>query len=64
MTGMHEHSSIHRRLATLGDAIDAALTSSPCAGPTFGLPGLDLAAGRLQAGSPSWQCLRRLAEVR
>ncbi|MFJ8158435.1 DnaB-like helicase C-terminal domain-containing protein [Streptomyces sp. NPDC094468] len=42
--------SMPRRLATLGDAIGAALSSTPVAGPSFGLPGLDVVAGRLQAG--------------
>ncbi|MEV6654150.1 type II toxin-antitoxin system prevent-host-death family antitoxin [Streptomyces sp. NPDC051219] len=39
-----------RRLATLGDAIGAVLTSGPAGGPTFGLPGLDAATGGLQPG--------------
>lgn len=42
--------SMPRRLATLGDAIGTALSSAPASGPTFGLPGLDLVAGQLQAG--------------
>ncbi|MFE7958630.1 DnaB-like helicase C-terminal domain-containing protein [Streptomyces sp. NPDC057413] len=45
-----ERSSVPRRLATLGDAIGAVLTSGPAGGPRFGLPGLDVVAGRLQAG--------------
>ncbi|MFJ9752624.1 DnaB-like helicase C-terminal domain-containing protein [Streptomyces chartreusis] len=49
MTGTHER-SMHRRLATLGDAMGAMLTTSPAAGPTFGLPGLDRIVGRLSAG--------------
>ncbi|MFE7856166.1 DnaB-like helicase C-terminal domain-containing protein [Streptomyces sp. NPDC057403] len=39
-----------RRLATLGDAIGAALTSGPVGSTTFGLPGLDAATGGLQSG--------------
>ncbi|MFG3323571.1 DnaB-like helicase C-terminal domain-containing protein [Streptomyces sp. NPDC048171] len=39
-----------RRLATLGDAIGAALASGPAGGPTFGLAGLDAATGGLQPG--------------
>ncbi|WP_405594616.1 DnaB-like helicase C-terminal domain-containing protein [Streptomyces sp. NBC_01092] len=50
VTGKRERSNVHRRLATLGDAIGAMLTTGPAAGPAFGLPGLDIAAGRLQAG--------------
>ncbi|MGX5183074.1 DnaB-like helicase C-terminal domain-containing protein [Streptomyces avermitilis] len=42
--------SAPRRLATLGDAISAALASGPTGGPTFGLPGLDAATGGLQSG--------------
>ena len=42
--------SAPRRLATLGDAIGAALASGPAGGPTFGLPGLDAATGGLQSG--------------
>ncbi len=49
VTGTHER-SVHRRLATLGDAIGAMLTASPAAGPMFGLPGLDSVVGRLPAG--------------
>ncbi|WP_369275939.1 DnaB-like helicase C-terminal domain-containing protein [Streptomyces sp. R11] len=50
VTGKRERSSVHRRLATLGDAMGTMLTTGPATGPTFGLPGLDTAAGRLQAG--------------
>ncbi|MFJ9721587.1 DnaB-like helicase C-terminal domain-containing protein [Streptomyces sp. NPDC101209] len=39
-----------RRLATLGDAIGAALTSGPVGSTTFGLAGLDAATGGLQSG--------------
>lgn len=45
-----DRNSAPRRLATLGDAIGAVLTSGPSGGPTFGLPGLDAAAGGLQSG--------------
>ncbi|MFE4581936.1 DnaB-like helicase C-terminal domain-containing protein [Streptomyces chartreusis] len=50
VTGNQERKSVHRRLATLGDTIGAVLTATPAAGPTFALPGLDSAAGPLQAG--------------
>ncbi|WP_369275981.1 DnaB-like helicase C-terminal domain-containing protein [Streptomyces sp. R11] len=50
MTSKRERRSVHRRLATLGDAMGTMLTTGPATGPTFGLPGLDTAAGRLQAG--------------
>ncbi|MFD5013756.1 DnaB-like helicase C-terminal domain-containing protein [Streptomyces chartreusis] len=49
VTGTHER-SVHRRLATLGDAIGAMLTTGPAVGPMFGLPGLDRVVGRLPAG--------------
>jgi antitoxin (DNA-binding transcriptional repressor) of toxin-antitoxin stability system len=39
-----------RRLATLGDAIGAVLTSGQAAGPLFGLSGLDAAMGGLPSG--------------
>ncbi|MFF7145728.1 DnaB-like helicase C-terminal domain-containing protein [Streptomyces sp. SID2888] len=45
-----DRDSAPRRLATLGDAIGAVLTSGPASGPTFGLPGLDAATGGLQPG--------------
>ncbi|MFD3622329.1 DnaB-like helicase C-terminal domain-containing protein [Streptomyces sp. NPDC058676] len=45
-----DRGSAPRRLATLGDAIGAVLTSGPAGGPTFGLPGLDAATGGLQPG--------------
>ncbi|WP_260848429.1 DnaB helicase C-terminal domain-containing protein [Streptomyces sp. SLBN-118] len=49
--GNPERDSAPRRLATLGDAIGAVLTSGPAAGgPMFGLPGLDAATGGLQPG--------------
>ncbi|MFD7205746.1 DnaB-like helicase C-terminal domain-containing protein [Streptomyces sp. NPDC059893] len=46
----NQDSRAPRRLATLGDAIGAALNSGPADGPTFGLPGLDAATGGLQPG--------------
>ncbi|MEU5059878.1 MULTISPECIES: DnaB-like helicase C-terminal domain-containing protein [Streptomyces] len=46
----NQDSPAPRRLATLGDAIGAALSSGPAGGPTFGLPGLDAATGGLQPG--------------
>ncbi|MFE7274778.1 DnaB-like helicase C-terminal domain-containing protein [Streptomyces sp. NPDC057623] len=48
--GRSERESAPRRLATLGDAIGAALTSGPVGSTTFGLPGLDAATGGLQSG--------------
>ncbi|MEU3444176.1 type II toxin-antitoxin system prevent-host-death family antitoxin [Streptomyces griseoincarnatus] len=45
-----ERSSAPRRLATLGDAIGAVLTSGQAAGPLFGLSGLDAATGGLPSG--------------
>jgi prevent-host-death family protein len=48
--GNPDRDSAPRRLATLGDAIGAVLTSGPSGGPTFGLPGLDAATGGLQPG--------------
>ncbi|MFI2765095.1 DnaB-like helicase C-terminal domain-containing protein [Streptomyces echinatus] len=42
--------SAPRRLATLGDAIGAVLTSGQAAGPLFGLSGLDAATGGLPSG--------------
>ncbi|MFF3326972.1 DnaB-like helicase C-terminal domain-containing protein [Streptomyces sp. NPDC002889] len=48
--GNPDRDSAPRRLATLGDAIGAVLTSGPAGGPTFGLPGLDTATGGLQPG--------------
>ncbi|WP_307618707.1 type II toxin-antitoxin system prevent-host-death family antitoxin [Streptomyces sp. V3I7] len=39
-----------RRLATLGDAIGAVLTSDQAAGPLFGLSGLDAATGGVPSG--------------
>ncbi|MFJ8637340.1 DnaB-like helicase C-terminal domain-containing protein [Streptomyces sp. NPDC093568] len=45
-----QRESAPRRLATLGDAIGAALNSGPVGGPAFGLSGLDAAAGGLQSG--------------
>ncbi|MEH0415928.1 DnaB-like helicase C-terminal domain-containing protein [Streptomyces sp. B21-083] len=44
------HERAPRRLATLGDAIGAALISGPVGSTTFGLPGLDAATGGLQSG--------------
>ncbi|MGW1811547.1 DnaB-like helicase C-terminal domain-containing protein [Streptomyces sp. NPDC002078] len=48
--GNQDRSSAPRRLATLGDAIGSVLTGGPVGGPTFGLPGLDVATGGLQPG--------------
>ncbi|MFI5825508.1 DnaB-like helicase C-terminal domain-containing protein [Streptomyces rishiriensis] len=48
--GHSERERAPRRLATLGDAIGAALTSGPVGSTTFGLPGLDAATGGLQSG--------------
>ncbi|WP_225882140.1 DnaB-like helicase C-terminal domain-containing protein [Streptomyces aureocirculatus] len=48
--GNQDRGSTPRRLATLGDAIGSVLTHGPAHGPTFGLPGLDTAAGGLQRG--------------
>ncbi|MGP4091561.1 type II toxin-antitoxin system prevent-host-death family antitoxin, partial [Streptomyces sp. KR55] len=48
--GHSERESAPRRLATLGDAIGAALTSGPVGSTTFGLPGLDAATGGLPSG--------------
>ncbi|MFD4878575.1 DnaB-like helicase C-terminal domain-containing protein [Streptomyces sp. NPDC058420] len=45
-----DRGSTPRRLTRLGDAMGAALTAGPAAGPTFGLPGLDAATGGLQPG--------------
>ncbi|WSB58649.1 type II toxin-antitoxin system prevent-host-death family antitoxin (plasmid) [Streptomyces cellulosae] len=45
-----ERDSAPRRLATLGDAIGAVLTSGQAAGPLFGLSGLDAATGGLPSG--------------
>ncbi len=45
-----ERASAPRRLATLGDAIGAVLTSGQAAGPLFGLSGLDAATGGLPSG--------------
>lgn len=45
-----ERGSSPRRLATLGDAIGAVLTSAPAAGPAFGLRGPDAATGGLPSG--------------
>lgn len=45
-----EGDSAPRRLATLGDAIGAVLTSSQAADPLFGLSGLDAATGGVQSG--------------
>ncbi|MFG2557001.1 DnaB-like helicase C-terminal domain-containing protein [Streptomyces sp. NPDC048581] len=45
-----DRGSSPRRLATLGDAIGAVLTSAPAAGPAFGLRGLDAATGGLPSG--------------
>ncbi|WP_240469237.1 DnaB-like helicase C-terminal domain-containing protein [Streptomyces sp. OM5714] len=47
---VNSQGSTSRRLATLGDAIGSVLTGGPAGGPTFGLPGLDTAAGGLQRG--------------
>ncbi|MEU8990451.1 DnaB-like helicase C-terminal domain-containing protein [Streptomyces sp. NPDC048558] len=48
--GTQDRGSAPRRLATLGDTISSVLASGPAGGPTFGLPGLDAAAGGLQPG--------------
>ncbi|MFF7987183.1 DnaB-like helicase C-terminal domain-containing protein [Streptomyces sp. NPDC007901] len=48
--GHSERERAPRRLATLGDAIGASLTSGPVGSTTFGLPGLDAATGGLQSG--------------
>jgi antitoxin (DNA-binding transcriptional repressor) of toxin-antitoxin stability system len=48
--GTQDRGSAPRRLATLGDTIGSVLASGPASGPTFGLPGLDAAAGGLQPG--------------
>lgn len=48
--GHAERERAPRRLATLGDAIGAALTSGPVGSSTFGLPSLDSATGGLQSG--------------
>ncbi|MFE9018122.1 DnaB-like helicase C-terminal domain-containing protein [Streptomyces sp. NPDC007808] len=48
--GTQGRGSAPRRLATLGDTIGSVLASGPASGPTFGLPGLDAAAGGLQPG--------------
>ncbi|MGW1003088.1 DnaB-like helicase C-terminal domain-containing protein [Streptomyces sp. NPDC002520] len=45
-----ERDSAPRRLATLGDAIGAVLTSGQVTGPLFGLSGLDVATGGLPSG--------------
>ncbi|MBT2509430.1 AAA family ATPase [Streptomyces sp. ISL-98] len=45
-----DRDSAPRRLATLGDAIGAELTSGPAGSLSFGLPGLDAATGGLQSG--------------
>ncbi|MGA5605129.1 DnaB-like helicase C-terminal domain-containing protein [Streptomyces griseoincarnatus] len=45
-----KRASAPRRLATLGDAIGAVLTSGQAAGPLFGLSGLDAATGGLPSG--------------
>ncbi|MFI1769384.1 type II toxin-antitoxin system prevent-host-death family antitoxin [Streptomyces sp. NPDC020800] len=48
--GSPDGDSIPRRLATLGDAIGAVLTSGRATGPVFGLSGLDAAVGGLPCG--------------
>ncbi|GAA1042322.1 hypothetical protein GCM10009566_43530 [Streptomyces murinus] len=48
--GNPDRDSAPRRLATLGDAIGAVLTSGQTAGPLFGLSGLDAATGGLPSG--------------
>ncbi|WP_327591580.1 DnaB-like helicase C-terminal domain-containing protein [Streptomyces chartreusis] len=50
VSGTQERTRVHRRLATLGDAVGAMLTPGPAGGPTFGLSGLDAAVGPLQVG--------------
>ncbi|MEV8593612.1 DnaB-like helicase C-terminal domain-containing protein [Streptomyces sp. NPDC052012] len=48
--GNPDRDSTPRRLATLGDAIGAVLTSGQATGPLFGLSGLDAATGGLPSG--------------
>ncbi|MFF8847624.1 DnaB-like helicase C-terminal domain-containing protein [Streptomyces sp. NPDC015127] len=45
-----DQGSVPRRLATLGDAIGAVLTSGQATGPLFGLSGLDAATGGVPSG--------------